>query len=107
MVSTFDFLKLNLSTDDSRQMLVEVMPRLLLVGDKKETYPFMFFVRTHLFEGDLKIGGEEFKASLGNDHFIYPSLDSPQTALKLTQRSNTFTWWGGDRLSAQRPRPIG
>ena len=76
------------------------MPRLLLTGDDQQTYRFMFFVRTHLFEGDIQIAGEKFHAQLGNDYVITPSFDSPGTALVLSQGNNTFDWWGGDRISA-------
>jgi hypothetical protein len=60
----------------------------------------MFFVRTHLFEGDIKVGGQKFKATLGNDYIITPSLDFPSAALVLSQGGNSFDWWGGDRISA-------
>jgi hypothetical protein len=96
----FDFLKLDLSAGAASPGPVELMPRLLRTGDSQRTYSLMFFVRTRLFEGDIEIGGEKFKARLGNDYGITPGLDSPHAALLLSQGNNTFDWWGGDRLSA-------
>jgi hypothetical protein len=98
--ATFDFLKVNLGTNGGRPNLVEIMPRLLLTGDEKQTYRFMFFVRTRLFEGDIQIAGEKFHVQLGNDYLISPSLDFPGTALVLSGGKTYFDWWGGDRLSA-------
>jgi hypothetical protein len=100
VIAAFDFLKVNLAASDASPNLVELMPRLLLTGDDKETYRYLFFVRTRLFEGDIRIGGEKFHALLGNDHAITPGFDSPLTALVLSQERNTIDWWGGDRLSA-------
>ncbi|MGD0743859.1 MAG: hypothetical protein ABSA45_01775 [Verrucomicrobiota bacterium] len=99
-VAAFDFLKLNLGTNGASANPVEVMPRLLLTGDDKQTYRFMFFVRTRFFEGDIKVAGEMFHVLLGNDYVISPSFDFPGTALVLSQGNNTFDWWGGDRISA-------
>jgi hypothetical protein len=99
--AVFDFLKVNLGANDSGSNLVEIMPRLLVTGDDNETYRFMFFVRTHVFEGDIEIAGKKFLAQLGNDNAISPRFDSPGTALVLRQgNNNDFRWWGGDRLSA-------
>jgi hypothetical protein len=100
-VAAFDFLKVNLGTNGGSPNLVEIMPRLLLTGDEKETYRYMFFVRTRFFEGDIRIAGEKFHAQLGNDYVISPSFDFPSTALVLSQGNNTFDWWGGDRISAR------
>ncbi|MGO8698163.1 MAG: hypothetical protein ACLQVY_10650 [Limisphaerales bacterium] len=75
------------------------MPRLLITGDDKEIYRYMFFVRTRLFEGDIRIAGERFQAHLGNDYAISGDFNCPSTALVLS-RGNTFDWWGGDRISA-------
>jgi hypothetical protein len=61
----------------------------------------MFFVRTHLFEGNLKIAGQKFKATLGNDYTITPDLNAPATALDLSGPNGSLGgWWGGDRISA-------
>jgi hypothetical protein len=100
-VAAFDFLKVNLGTNGGSPNPVEIMPRLLLTGDDKQTYRFMFFVRTHFFEGDIKVAGEKFHILLGNDYVISPSFDFPGTALVLSQGNNTFGWWGGDRMSAR------
>jgi hypothetical protein len=99
--AAFDFLKVNLGANDGSSNTVEIMPRLLLTGDDKETYRYMFFVRTRLFEGDIRIAGEKFHAQLGHDYAILPGFDSPGTALVLSSgNNNAFDWWGGDRLSA-------
>jgi hypothetical protein len=98
--AAFDFLKVNLGANDGGPNLVELMPRLLVMGNDVRTYCYMCFVRTRLFEGDIQIAGTKFQARLGNDHAIYPGFDSPGTALVLSQGNNSFHWWGGDRLSA-------
>lgn len=98
--ASFDFLKVNLGTNDSSAQFVEVMPRLLLTGNETNTYRFMFFVRTRMFEGDIKIAGQKFKASLGNTYAVAANLNSPATALELTGKDGSFEWWGGDRISA-------
>lgn len=97
-LAVFDFLRLNLSTNGSGPDLVEIMPRLLLTGDDTNTYRFMFFVRTHFFEGDIKVAGEKFHARLGNDYAISPSFDFPGTALELSGKKTSL--WGGNRISA-------
>jgi len=96
--ASYDFLKLNLATSDNAKP-VEVMPRLLLTGDETNTYRFMFFVRTHFFEGDIKVAGEKFHAQLGNDYAI-SDFNSPGAALALNGGKSSFDWWGGDRISA-------
>jgi hypothetical protein len=98
-VAAFDFLKVNLGTNGGSPNLVEIMPRLLITGDDKETYRYLFFVRTRLFEGDIRIAGKKFRAQLGNDHVIAPDFNFPGTALVLSGGSS-FDWWGGDRVSA-------
>ena len=100
--ASYDFLKLNLATSDNAKP-VEVMPRLLLTGDETNTYRFMFFVRTHFFEGDIKVAGEKFHAQLGNDYVI-SDLNSPSAALILSQGEKTFDWggWGGNRIAAMQ-----
>jgi len=97
--TVFDFLKLNLAGPAGGTNSVEIMPRLMLTGDDKETYRFVFFVRTHAFEGDFKLAGQKFHALLGNDYTITPDFDSPGTALKL-EGNGSFDWWGGDRIAA-------
>ena len=57
------------------------MPRLLLTGNEKETYRFMFFVRTEFYEGDIRIAGRKYHAQLGDDYAISADLNFPGTAL--------------------------
>jgi hypothetical protein len=98
----FDFLRVNLATDGGGTNLVEIMPRLTLAGDSQATYKWMNFIRTRVFEGNITVGGEKFKAHLGDDFVIHGGLDSPYTALVLSPRGilggPAFDWWGGDRL---------
>ena len=98
-VAVFDFLRLNLNTNSTPTSLVEIMPRLLLTGDATNTYRFMFFVRTHFFEGRIKVAGERLDAQLANDYVI-SRFDFPTSALLLQGERTRSDWWGGDRLSA-------
>jgi hypothetical protein len=97
-VACFGFLKLGAAANSGGA--VEVMPRLLLTGSEANTYRYLFFVRTHFFEGDIKIAGEKFHACLGDDYVVAPDLNSPGTALQLSGPGGSFDWWGGDRISA-------
>ena len=99
-VTAFDFLRLDLGANGTNTGTVEIMPRLLLTGDDQRTYEYMFFVRTRLFEGDIRMGGRKFKATLGNDFMITSALNDPGAALVLNGRGISFDWLGGDRLSA-------
>jgi hypothetical protein len=98
-VAAFDFLRVNLGTNDSAQPL-EVMPRLMLTGDETNTYRYLFFVRTRMFEGNIRMAGHKFKALLGNDYVVTADLNSPDAALELNGKDGWFDWWGGDRISA-------
>ena len=99
-VASFDFLKVSLGTNGSSAGLVEIMPRLVITGDEKQTYQFMCFVRTHFYEGDIKVAGEKFHARLGNDYVI-GDLNFPGATLVLSRDHNAaFDWWGADRVSA-------
>ena len=90
-VAAFDFLRLNLGTNGGSSDQVEIMPRLLLTGNEKQTYRYLFFVRTHLFEGDIRIAGEKFHAQLGNDYAISPGFDFPGAALELSGEKTHLT----------------
>ena len=98
--AVFDFLKVSFSANGGGADTVEIMPRLLITGNEKLTYRYMFFVRTHLFEGNIRVAGRKFRAFLGNDYAIAADLNSPATALELDGGNNSFNWWGGDRISA-------
>jgi len=98
-VAAFDFLKVNLGANGGGPNPVEIMPRLLLTGNETNTYRFMFFVRTHFFEGNIKIAGKKFHAQLGNDYAI-SDFNSSGAALALNGGKSSFDWWGGDRISA-------
>ncbi len=81
---------------------VQIMPRLIVSVSDKEEYKQVTFVRTSLYEGEIKLGGERYQALLGNDYLIRGRLDHPGTALLLSPRArgNPIDWWGGDRLMA-------
>jgi hypothetical protein len=100
----FDFLHVNLGADAAGSNRVEVMPRLTLAGGGKNTYKWMSFVGTRVLEGNIAVGGEKFRACLGDDFAIHSGLDSPYAALVLERRGRpgdqAFDWWGGDRLMA-------
>ncbi len=99
-VTCFDFLNLDAPASGAGAARVQVMPRLLLTGDDTSTYRFLFFVRTHFYEGDIKIAGENFHACLGDDYVLAPDLNAAGTALKLEAPGKSFDWWGGDRITA-------
>jgi hypothetical protein len=99
-LACFDFLNLDFGGTGAGSGRVEVMPRLLITGNETNSYRYLFFVRTHLFEGDIKFGGEKFHAVLGDDYAVVPDLNAPGTALGLTGRNGSFDWWGGDRIQA-------
>ncbi len=97
----FDFLQVQLDLDSADTHPVQLAPRLVVAEYKGERYERMSFVRTRLYEGDIKVGRQKFKVRLGNDHLITGHLDVPDTALVLL-RSNgeRFNRWGNDRLKA-------
>ena len=101
-VNCFDFLNLTLASQAATNS-VEIMPRLLVTGSSNNTYKFLFFVRTHVFQGRIRVGHDDYAALLGNDYTLTPDLNSPGTALKLNG-PGSFDWWGGDRLSAMHYR---
>ena len=103
-VVVFDLLTLRQGEDASNAPPVEMIPRLVLAGREPKIYKWMNFVRTKVFEGTVRIGGERFQARLGNDYAITFGLDSPIAALVLSPPGNrdgrAFDWWGSDRLMA-------
>ena len=97
----FDFVSLDFSFGPKGTRPVELMPRLYISKYGDETYPQVSFVRTRVYQGDIRVGGKPFHATLGNDRIILGRLDQPGTALLLrTDKSQEgVAWWGGDRLS--------
>ena len=97
----FDCLEVRLDSDSADTQPVQLAPRLVVVERKGEEYERMSFLRTRLYEGNLKVGRQKFKARLGNDHLITGRLDAPDTALILRRPNGEgFNWWGNDRLKA-------
>ena len=98
----FDLLSINFDFGPAGNRSVQIMPRLTVSVYDKEEYKQASFVRTRLYEGEIKLGGERYQARLGNDYLIRGRLDHPGTALVLTpeQRGSRIYWWGGDRLMA-------
>ena len=98
----FDPLSINFDFGPAGTRPVQIMPRLTVSVYDKEEYKQVTFVRTRLYEGDIKLGGELYQARLGNDYFIRGRLDQPGTALLLSSkdRNRRMGWWGGDRLMA-------
>jgi hypothetical protein len=78
------------------------MPRLLVSASDKKEYKQVTFVRTRLYEGGIKLGGDRYQARLADDYLIRGRLDHPGTALILSPKegSGRIYWWGGDRLMA-------
>jgi len=100
----FDFLSVPFAFGPDSIRPVELMPRLTISAYGKEEYRQVTFVRTRLYEGDIKVADKPFRALLGNDYAVLGPLDSPDTALVLMPKDDpgrpAFRWWGGDRLKA-------
>jgi len=98
----FDLLTIPFDFGPAGARLVQIMPRLTISAYEKEEYQQVTFVRTRLYEGDIKLGGEAYKAQLGNDYLIRGRLDLSGTALLLSSKDKNrrMSWWGGDRLMA-------
>ncbi len=98
----FDFLSVEFDFGPAGSRPVQLLPRLVVSVYDQEEYQQMSFVRARLCEGDIKIGGKDYQARLGNDYSVRGRLDDPGTAMVLTpkDRSSRADWWGGDRLMA-------
>ena len=98
----FDLLSINFDFGPAGAQPVQIMPRLTVTLYDKEEYKQVTFVRTRLYEGEIKLGGERYQARLGDDYLIRGRLDQPGTALVLTPNAggSRMYWWGADRLMA-------
>ena len=98
----FGFLVIEFDCGTAGMRPVEIMPRFTVSVYDKDEYKEVSFVRTKLYQADIKIGNAEHQVQLGNDYVIYGGLDNPNTALVLrTKQPDTrIYWWGGDRLKA-------
>ena len=98
----FDLLGINFDFGPAGSRPVQIMPRLLVSVSDKVEYKQVTFVRTRLYEGEIKLGGDRYQARLGEDYLIRGRLDHPGTALTLSpnEGGSQIYWWGGDRLMA-------
>ncbi|MCX6925973.1 MAG: hypothetical protein NT154_22615 [Verrucomicrobia bacterium] len=99
----FDFLAVNFDFGPAGMRPVQLMPRLTITASDKDEYKQMTFVRTRLYRGNIKIGGEPYEVRLGNQYTISGRLDAPGTTLLLSPKNrpgNRTGWWGGDSLLA-------
>ena len=98
----FDPLNIDFDFGPAGNRPVQIMPRLLVSVSGKEEYKQVTFVRTRIYEGEIKLGGDRYQARLGNDYLIRGRLDHPGTALILNPKEggSQIYWWGGDRLMA-------
>jgi hypothetical protein len=82
---------------------VQIVPRLAISVYDGKDYKEVYFVRARAYEGNVKVGGQEYRTLLGNDYLITGRLDQPGTTLLLSPKGKPSTqaqWWGGDRLIA-------
>jgi hypothetical protein len=98
----FNFVKINFDLGPAGTRAIEIMPRLVISVYQDKEYHDVSFVRTRLFAGEIKLGGDLYEALLGEDYLIRGRLDSPGTALILKPKAggDPIFWWGGDRLMA-------
>jgi hypothetical protein len=98
----FEYLTIDFDCGPAGTRAVQIMPRLACCKYESDEYNVISFVRTRLFEGNIKIGSREFGARLGNTYFISGRLDNPETTLELLPKGGgeTIRWWGGDKLMA-------
>jgi hypothetical protein len=97
----FDFLNVEFDFGPAGTRAVEILPRFYISKYDTEEYSQMSFVRTRLRQGEIRLGGREYRVLLGNDRMILGRLDQPASALHLIPEgaSERASWWGGDRLS--------
>jgi hypothetical protein len=97
----FDFLNVDFDFGPAGTRPVELLPRFYISKYDAEEYSQMNFVRTRAYEGDISLGGIEYRALLGNDYAVLGRLDDPGSALLLIPKKSgqQARWWGGDRLS--------
>ncbi len=98
----FDLLSIQFDFGPTGMRPVQIMPRLTVSVYDKEEYKQVTFVRTRLYVGEIKLGGDRYQARLGDDYLIRGRLDQPGTALVLSSKEGNreIYWWGGDRLKA-------
>jgi hypothetical protein len=99
----FDCLAVNLDCGPAGMRPVQLMPRLMISVYEKEEYKQMTLVRTHLYRGEIEVGGTPCEVLLGNDYAISGRLDTPGTLLMLSPKGpsgDRARWWGSDRLMA-------
>jgi len=99
----FDALSINFDLGPAGTRPVQIMPRLVVSTYGKVQSKGVTFVRAQLYHGEITLGGERYKAWLGEDYRIHGRLDQPDTALLLKavkQGDGWLHWWGADRLKS-------
>ncbi len=97
----FETIKLQIVPGEDPSERLEVMPRLLVLGDRWYAVLTTMKART----GQIQIGEDRFTAVLGHSGAIPGRFDHPETGLFLfaangPSDSSLASWYGGDRLMA-------
>jgi hypothetical protein len=98
----FDCLSIDFDLGPAGKRPIQLMPRLIVALYGTRESKQVAFVRTHLYEGEISIGGRPYQARLGEEYAILGRLDQPGTELILDPQSEGGrAWWlGGDSLMA-------
>ncbi len=97
----FETIKLQIAPGEDPSERLEVMPRLLVLGDRRYAVLTTMKART----GQIQIGEDRFTAVLGHSGGIPGRFDHPETGLYLFAANepsdrSLASWYGGDRLMA-------
>jgi len=97
----FETIQLQIVPGEDPSQRLEVMPRLLVLGDRRYAVLTTMKART----GQIQIGEDKFTAVLGHSGGIPGRFDHPETGLYLFAASgpgdrSVASWYGGDRLMA-------
>jgi hypothetical protein len=97
----FDYLNVDFDFGSAGTRPVEMLPRFTISKYGEEEYFQMNFVRTRACEGEMTIGGTEYRVLLGNTYVVLGPLDNPGSALLLIPKKSgeRARWWGSDRLN--------
>ena len=97
----FETIRLQIVPGEDPSQGLEVMPRLLVLGDRRYAVLTTMKART----GEIRIGENKFTAVLGHSGAIPGRFDHPETGLFLFAANgpsdrSLASWYGGDRLMA-------